>query len=92
MQIVSTARYDKKEEKFFAKHKELLDRYALMLKQLQEDHNAAWLKLHRLKWKLSEFHAVSLTYEHRIVIFFRIVENEIVLVNIGTHDEVYRDG
>jgi len=89
MKLRTTERYDKKETKFFAKHQNLLDKYEKVLKQLETDYMASWLKTHRLKGKLSEFHAVSLTFEYRIVIFVHIAEDEIILMNIGTHDEVY---
>jgi mRNA-degrading endonuclease YafQ of YafQ-DinJ toxin-antitoxin module len=89
MKLSTTERYSKKEAKFFAKHQELLERYEKVLAQLKEDCTATWLKTHRLKGNLSDYHAVSLTYEYRIVIFIKILDDEIVLVNIGTHDEVY---
>ena len=89
MKLSFTERYGKKEAKFFVKHQDLLDRYEKVLTQLKEDHTVSWLKTHRLKGKLSEYHAVSLTYEYRIVIFIKIMDDEIILTNIGTHDEVY---
>ncbi len=89
MKLSATERYSKKEAKFFAKHQELLERYEKVLTQLKGDYTATWLKTHRLKGNMSDYHAVSLTYEYRIVIFIKILNYEIVLVNIGTHDEVY---
>jgi len=47
------------------------------------------LKTHKLKGNLSDFYACSLTYQYRIVLTIEIRNEEIVLVNIGTHDEVY---
>jgi len=47
------------------------------------------LKTHKLKGNLSNFYACSLTYQYRIVLTIEIRDEEIVLVNIGTHDEVY---
>jgi mRNA-degrading endonuclease YafQ of YafQ-DinJ toxin-antitoxin module len=33
--------------------------------------------------------AVSLTYSYRITLTLQITENEILLLDIGSHDEVY---
>lgn len=51
------------------------------------------LETHPLKGRLAGFHACSCGYDCRII--FEIVKNpnskteSIVLVNVGTHDEVY---
>jgi len=45
--------------------------------------------VHKLKGDLSKYHSCSLTYEYRIVLTLKIVDEEIILVNIGSHDEVY---
>jgi hypothetical protein len=34
--------------------------------------------------------AVSLTYSYRLTLLLRVTEQEVVLLDIGTHDEVYR--
>lgn len=47
------------------------------------------LKTHKLKGDLSEFYACSLTYEYRIICVFLVQNETIVLVDIGSHDEVY---
>jgi len=62
-----------------------------VLKQLERDPYAPRLRLHPLKGRHVGKHAVSLTYEYRIVIILRLTKKEVVLLDIGTHDEVYRD-
>ena len=47
------------------------------------------LKTHKLKGNLSDFYACSLTYQYRIVLTIEVRDEEVILVNIGTHDEVY---
>jgi mRNA-degrading endonuclease YafQ of YafQ-DinJ toxin-antitoxin module len=47
------------------------------------------LRLHALSGKLKGKHAVSLTYAYRVVLILKITEHEIVLLDIGTHDETY---
>lgn len=89
MILRKTERYASKEKKFFKKHSDLVGKYGDVLEKLSLDIFEPSLKLHRLRGDLSEYHAVSLTYEYRIVLILKIVDNEIILFNIGTHDDVY---
>lgn len=89
MKLIKDESYQRKERKFFKKHADLLDKYTEVLKKLKSDPFEPSLKTHKLKGGLSEFYACSLTYEYRIVCTF-LIENEIiVLVDIGSHDDVY---
>ena len=89
MKLRKTQRYASTEKKFFQKHSDLINKYGDVLEKLSLDIFEPSLKLHRLKGNLSDYHAVSLTYEYRIVLILQIVNDEIVLFNIGTHDDVY---
>jgi len=79
----------KKAKKFFKKHPDLTDKFKSVILQLEKDYTSPDLKLHKLKGKLKAFHTVRLTYEYRIVLLLKIEDNKIILVDIGTHDEVY---
>ena len=57
---------------------------------MQQDPFQPGLGLHQLTGKLSGCHAVRLTYSYRITLTLLISEHEIILVDIGSHDEVYR--
>ncbi|HEY6289320.1 MAG TPA: hypothetical protein VIW48_07725 [Nitrospiraceae bacterium] len=48
------------------------------------------LRLHPLSGELKGLHAVSVTHAHRITLTLRVTKREIVLLDIGSHDEVYR--
>ena len=37
-----------------------------------------------------DLQAVSVTYEYRIILTLEVTEREIILLDIGSHDEVYR--
>ena len=39
---------------------------------------------------MNDLHAISVTYSHRIILTLLVSECEITLLDIGTHDEVYR--
>ncbi|MGD9971134.1 MAG: type II toxin-antitoxin system YafQ family toxin [Sulfuricurvum sp.] len=89
MRLDKEKSYLKREVKFFKKHPELLDKYVVILKKLSNDPFESSLKLHKLQGNLEKFHAVRLTYEYRIVLILMIVDERIILVDIGTHDDVY---
>ena len=63
------------------------------LDQLQEDLFHPRLRTHKLKGDLSDRYACSINYSDRIL--FQVVENpdsgdeEILLLALGSHDEVY---
>jgi addiction module RelE/StbE family toxin len=89
MKLAKTDFYSKKERKFFKSHPELINKYAQILKGLQDNPFNPGLKTHKLKGKLSDFHACSLTYEYRIICIIIVQDEQITLVDIGTHDDVY---
>lgn len=76
--------------KFFKKHPDLKPRFAGVVAGLQSDPFQPGLALHPLGGKLAGCHAVSLTYGYRITLTLLITEKEIILLDIGSHDEVYR--
>ncbi|MEI6708555.1 MAG: type II toxin-antitoxin system mRNA interferase toxin, RelE/StbE family [Methylococcales bacterium] len=89
MKLIKDESYQRKERKFFKKHADLLDKYNEVLNKLKNNPFEPSLKTHKLTGKLNEFYACSLTFEYRIVCSFIIQNDVIVLVDIGTHDDVY---
>ena len=87
--LVFTQTYLKKEERFLKKHKELIPRYKKVLKLLELNPYHPSLRLHKLKGKFADKYSVSITMTYRIIITFVITEKEIILIDIGHHDEVY---
>jgi addiction module RelE/StbE family toxin len=63
------------------------------LSLLEIDPFSPTLKTHKLQGELKDLWSCSVEYDFRIVFYFQKLENEkedaIVLVDIGTHDEVY---
>jgi mRNA-degrading endonuclease YafQ of YafQ-DinJ toxin-antitoxin module len=89
MKLVKTEQYSRVEKRFFKKRMELLPKYAKVLKKISIDPFDITLKTHKLKGDLSKYYACSLTYDYRIVILLKIIDDEAVLINIGSHDDVY---
>ena len=76
--------------KFFKKHPDLKSHFARVIADLQDDPFQPHLSLHPLGGKLAGCYAVSLTYSYRITLTLLITEKEIILLDIGSHDDVYR--
>ena len=87
--LVTTASFDRRARKFLTKHPDLRPRLIETLEKLRTDPFEPSLRLHSLGGKLQGIQAVSLTYSYRVTLTLQITEQEILLLDIGTHDEVY---
>jgi addiction module RelE/StbE family toxin len=88
--LVTPQQFLRQARKFLRKHPDLKPRLAQVFSDLQQDPFQPHLKLHPLTGKLAGCHAVSITYGYRITLTLIISHQEIVLLDIGSHDEVYR--
>jgi mRNA-degrading endonuclease YafQ of YafQ-DinJ toxin-antitoxin module len=75
--------------KYLRKHPDRRSLVACTLEILETDPHAPSLHLHALHGKMKGLHAVRLSHGDRIVLVVVFTEREIVLLSIGTHDEVY---
>ena len=88
--FVWTAHFTRSAEKFRKRYSELRTKLAGVLRDLEKDPFQPHLKYHRLGGKLEGIQAVSITDKYRISLTIVIAEKEITLLDIGTHDEIYR--
>lgn len=88
--LVWTASFKRTAEKFLARRRDLVGVFSLVLHKLERNPYDPELRLHPLSGRLAGKHAVSLTYSYRIVLRLEIAESEIILHDVGSHDEVYR--
>lgn len=88
--LATTSNFDRRVAKFTRTHPEQKKQLAKVLRGLEADPFQPSLRLHALKGELEGLHAVTLTHAYRITLTLRITRKEIVLLDIGTHDEVYR--
>jgi mRNA-degrading endonuclease YafQ of YafQ-DinJ toxin-antitoxin module len=88
--LVVTAGFEKRLTRFRRLHPELRVRLAALFLDLETDPFAHQLRLHALQGELAGLHAVRLTQSYRVILTLRLAEQEIVLLDIGTRDEVYR--
>lgn len=88
--IAASAYFLKRARKFFRKHPDLKKRFAGVVDDLKKDPFQPHLELHSLSGKMKDIQAISLTRTYRITLTIMITDKEIILLDIGSHDEVYR--
>lgn len=87
--LVTTQHFERCARKFLRQHPDLRPTLRDTLNDLGQDPFQPRLRLHPLAGKLEGMQAVSLTYSYRLTLLLEVTEREIVLLDIGTHDEVY---
>jgi len=85
--IVVSPKFSRAFRRYIKRNPELKKRIENVIRQIELDVSAPNLGTHPLRGKLEGLQACSCGYNCRIV--FSIESDEIVLIDIGTHDEVY---
>jgi mRNA-degrading endonuclease YafQ of YafQ-DinJ toxin-antitoxin module len=88
--LVTTQHFERRAGKFLRKHPDLKTAVKETFIALQQDPFQPSLKLHGLGGKLAGIQSVSITYGYRMTLTLRVTEREIILLDIGSHDELYR--
>ncbi|MCD4670898.1 MAG: plasmid stabilization protein [Actinomycetia bacterium] len=88
--IIYTKSYIRRAGKFVKKYPQLMGQYEKTLKLLELNPFHPSLKLHGLSGKLSELFAVSINLSFRITLELLISGKEIIPINVGIHDDVYK--
>lgn len=87
--IIYPESYIKRARRFLGKHPALARQYRKTLEILEVNPFHPSLRLHPLKGRLAGLHAVSINVSYRITLEFFFNEKEIILVHVGSHEEVY---
>ncbi|MBI5323890.1 MAG: type II toxin-antitoxin system mRNA interferase toxin, RelE/StbE family [Ignavibacteriae bacterium] len=93
MKIIWTPKFQNSAKKLLKKNPELIELFKQRIKTLEISPFNPILKTHTLKGPLEGFYSCSINYFYRFV--FEIStdtetnEEVIILINIGSHDEVY---
>jgi mRNA-degrading endonuclease YafQ of YafQ-DinJ toxin-antitoxin module len=87
--LKATERFLRQAGKFFRKHPDVKARFTEVTEALTKDPFQPTLELHGLKGKLRGLYAVSLTHAYRVTLTLKVKRKEIILIDIGGHDEVY---
>lgn len=88
-QLIYPDSYVKRAKKFLRKHPEIHTQYRKTLELLELNPKHPSLRLHDLGGRLKGLSSVSINMSYRIVLELVIKEKEIILINIGSHDQVY---
>lgn len=93
MKLIWSSAFKRAYKKVIKKNPKLKDKIANVLKQLEVDPFHPSLKTHKLSGSLADFWSCSVAYDCQII--FELSENAqvlevfILLIDIGSHDEVY---
>ena len=87
--LVFTESYNKLASRWLKKHSDLKIQYLKTLKLLEANPHHPSLRLHALKGKLHGLHSVSINISYRITLEFVLKDEEIILINVGDHDQLY---
>lgn len=87
--LIITESYLKRARRFFDKHPEVIKQYEKVMKLLCLNPQHPSLRLHKLSGRLDGVFSVSINIAYRVLINFIIKDNQIVPIDIGSHDELY---
>jgi mRNA-degrading endonuclease YafQ of YafQ-DinJ toxin-antitoxin module len=86
-----TAYFIRSAEKFVKRYPDLKKKLADILRALEENPFDGSLHYHQLSGKLKNIQAVSLTDKYHIIVLkIMITDKEVILLDIGSHEKVYR--
>ena len=88
-QLIYPDSYNKRAKKFLRKHPEIHTQYRKTLELLELNPKHPSLRLHDLGGRLKGLSSVSINISYRIVLELVVNDKEIILINIGSHDQVY---
>jgi len=87
--IIYPESYIRRARKFLKRQPDLARQYQRTLELLEINPFHPSLRLHPLKGRLAGLHGASINISFRITLELIIRKQEIILVNVGTHEEVY---
>lgn len=87
--LLFTEQYVKRAARFLKRHPDLEKQYLKTLQLLELNPHHPSLRLHALSGKLQPLHSVSINLSYRITLELLIQNEQIIPVNIGSHDAVY---
>lgn len=90
VEIVISDQFNRKALKFLKSHPELVEKYKKTLLQLKLNPYHPSLRLHKLQENLQDFYSVSINMKYRILLDFIIQDDQIILLDIGNYDYLYR--
>ncbi len=87
--LLFTEQYNRRAAKFVRSHPDAVAQYTKTLELLAVNPHHPSLRLHGLKGRLVGLHSVSINLKFRITLELIITDKDIILINVGDHDQVY---
>jgi len=87
--LIFTQSYEEKARRFLKKHPEIRSQYAKCLTLLELNPFHPSLRLHQFRTVRFSGYSVSINLSYRISIEFLVTEQEVLLVNVGDHQNIY---
>jgi len=75
-------------KKWRKKHPDLIKTFEDRILLFTKDPYHPFLKTHSLSGNLKDYWSINITYQYRLIFKF-LSQNKALLIDIGTHDEVY---
>jgi len=88
-EIVYTEQYNKKVAKFIKRHPDVLSQYQKILELMSLNPHHPSLRLHELKGRFEGLSSISINTKYRITLEMIVTPKEIILINVGDHDQIY---
>lgn len=88
--LVFTESYNKRAAKWLRRHPDLRGQYAKTLELMELNIHHPSLRLHKLSDRLSGLSSASINMSYRITIELIILDADIILVDVGAHEDLYR--
>lgn len=88
--IVATQHFLHRAHQFLKRHPDLQKRFVQIVDDLKQDPFAPHLAYNHLGGKLKGVQAISITDRYRMTLTLILSDKEIILLDVGSHDEVYR--
>ena len=88
-QLIYPDGYIKRAKRFLSKHPDIRNQYQKTLELLELNPHHPSLRLHKLEGRLKGLSSVSINISYRIILELEIRDEEIMLINVGSHDQVY---
>ncbi|PKO46355.1 MAG: plasmid stabilization protein [Betaproteobacteria bacterium HGW-Betaproteobacteria-22] len=87
--IVFTETYNRSALRWLRRHPDLKSQYLKTLMLLEANPFHPSLRIHALNGKLQGLYSVSINLSYRITLELLIQEQDVILINVGSHDQVY---
>jgi mRNA-degrading endonuclease YafQ of YafQ-DinJ toxin-antitoxin module len=87
--LIFTDTYNRSALRWLKRHPDLRTQYLKALKLLEANPYHPSLRLHSFSGRLQGLHSVSINLSYRITLELLVHDHDVILVNVGDHDQVY---